>query len=57
MVLPTIFWRRNYWISDYWMFGLMNPPYGYVWVRYGEDALLVNVQTGRILQVVYSVFY
>lgn len=57
MVLPTIFWTRNYWITDYWMFDLMNPPYGYVWVRYGDDALLVNVQTGLILRVVYSVFY
>ena len=57
MVLPSIFWTRNYWIMDYWMFDLMNPPYGYVWVRYGDDALLVNVQTGLILRVVYSVFY
>lgn len=57
MVLPTLFWTRDYWIVDYWMFGLMNPPYGYVWVRYGDDALLVNVQTGLILRVVYGVFY
>ena len=57
MVLPSIFWSRSYWITDYWRFDLMNPPYGYVWVRYSEDALLVNVQTGLILRVVYGVFY
>lgn len=57
MILPTIFWTENYWINDYWAFGLMNPPYGYVWVRYGDDALLVNVQTGLILRVVYGLFY
>ena len=57
MMLPTMFWTRNYWITDYRMFDLMNPPYGYVWVRYGDDALLVNVQTGLILRVVYSLFY
>ena len=35
----------------------MDPPYGYVWVRYGDDALLVDVDTGEILRVVYGVFY
>jgi hypothetical protein len=33
------------------------PPYGYEWVCYGDDALLVNVYTGEILQVVYGLFY
>lgn len=57
MILPVFFWTRDYWIDSYWQFGLMNPPYGYVWVRYGDDAFLVNVQTGLILRVVYGVFY
>ncbi len=56
-IFPRPFWARDYWITDYWQFGLMNPPYGYVWVRYGSDAVLVDVQTGRILRVVYSVFF
>lgn len=55
--LPALFWGRNYWIEDFWMFGLVIPPYGYEWVRYGDDALLVNVYTGEILQVVYGLFY
>ena len=24
--------------DNYWDFGLPDPPYGYVWVRYGDDA-------------------
>ena len=56
MIFPVIFWQRDYWITDYWNFGLPNPPYGYVWVRYGDDAVLVNVRTGYILQIVYSLF-
>jgi Ni/Co efflux regulator RcnB len=36
--------------------GLIDPPYGYVWVRYGPDALLVNVENGLILSVMYGVF-
>jgi Ni/Co efflux regulator RcnB len=39
------------------MFGLLIPPYGYVWVRYGDDALLVDTRTGMVLQVRYGVFY
>ena len=55
-VLPRVFWASDYWLSDYWMFDLPIPPYGYVWVRYGDDALLVNKRTGQILQVVYGLF-
>lgn len=56
-IFPTIFWTQNYWLTDYYSFGLDNPPYGYVWVRYGPDALLVNVYDGQILSVEYNVFY
>ena len=57
MTLPLLFWGREYWINSYYNFGLPDPPYGYVWVRNGEDALLVNVDTGYVLQVRYGVFY
>ena len=56
-IFPRIFWTTDYWLTDYWGYGLIDPPYGYVWVRYGDDAVLVNVQTGLILRVVYNVFY
>lgn len=56
MVLPSLFWGRQYWIDSYWDFGLPDPPYGYVWVRYGDDALLVNVETGDILRVIYGLY-
>ena len=55
-IFPSIFWARDYWLIDYWMFDLPIPPYGYVWVRYGDDALLIDRQTGQILQVVYDIF-
>jgi Ni/Co efflux regulator RcnB len=56
-VLPLLFWGRDYWLDSYSDFGLMDPPYGYVWVRYGNDALLVDVESGQILSVMYGVFY
>ncbi len=55
-ILPRIFWAQDYWLTDYWMFGLPVPPYGYEWVRYGDDALLINIRTGEVLQVVYGLF-
>ncbi len=57
MILPSLFWGRQYWINDYWDYGLADPPYGFVWVRYSTDALLVDVETGRILRVEYGLFY
>lgn len=55
-ILPSIFWAQNYWLSDYWLFGLDVPPVGYEWVRYWNDAVLIDVQTGEIVQVVYGLF-
>lgn len=55
-IFPRIFWAQDYWLTDYWMFDLPVPPYGYVWVRYGDDALLINKQTGEVLQAVYGLF-
>jgi Ni/Co efflux regulator RcnB len=56
-ILPIVFWGREYWLDNYVQFGLIDPPYGYVWVRDGDDALLVDVETGQILSVQCGVFY
>ena len=55
--LPRTFFIRDYWIDDFWDFGLIEPPPGYVWVRVGDDALLVDEFTGEVVEVVYGVFY
>ncbi|MGN6517772.1 MAG: RcnB family protein [Rhizomicrobium sp.] len=57
MTLPSIFWANNYWIDDYYDYGLGAPPPGTVWVRYGNDAILIDRYTGEILEVVYDQFY
>jgi len=54
--LPTAYWGRGYWLDGYSDYGLIDPPYGYVWVRYGPDALLIDVENGQILSVMYGVF-
>jgi len=42
---------------DYANFALPQPPFGAVWVRVGEDALLVDQTNGQVVSVVYGVFY
>jgi Ni/Co efflux regulator RcnB len=54
--LPRAYWAPQYLIGDYWLFGLEVPPVGYEWVRDGNDALLIDTNTGQILQVEYGVF-
>lgn len=54
--LPRAYWAPEYLLADYWLFALEVPPAGYEWVRDDTDALLVNTQTGEILQVEYGVF-
>jgi Ni/Co efflux regulator RcnB len=55
-ILPRAYWAPQYILADYWLFALEVPPAGSEWVRDGADALLINVDTGEILQVEYGVF-
>jgi len=55
--LPRGYYARNYWISDFLLFGLFAPPADLIWVRVGNDALLIDRDSGDIVQVRYGVFY
>lgn len=55
--LPAAFWARDYWLADFRAYDLPPPPYGAVWVRVGNDALLVDEDSGEVITVAYSVFY
>ena len=51
------YYQSNYWLDDPWMYRLP-PTYGpYRWVRYWDDALLVNIYTGEVVDVIYSFFW
>lgn len=56
-ILPVIFWSRNYWITNFYLYGLPPPPFGAIWVRVGDDALLIDRDTGEIIEVAYGIFY
>jgi len=56
-ILPALFWAPDYWINDFYDYALAPPPPGTVWVRDGDDALLIDRYSGEIIQVDYGVFY
>jgi len=56
-ILPAIFLSQAYYYSDYGQLGFEAPPWGYQWVRYGPDLLLVNIATGQVADAEYGVFY
>jgi Ni/Co efflux regulator RcnB len=51
------YYRSSYWLSDPWQYRLP-PAYGpYRWVRYYDDAVLVNIYTGEVADIVYNFFW
>lgn len=51
------YYSQNYWISDPWRYRLP-PAYGpYRWVRYHNDALLIDTWTGQVVDVIYGFFW
>lgn len=55
--LNSVLFGSSYWISDPYYYRLP-PAYGpYRWVRYYNDALLVDIDTGMVVDVVYDIFW
>jgi Ni/Co efflux regulator RcnB len=52
--LQPSFYGSRYYITDYSMYHLQAPHGRWLrWIRYGNDLLLVNVRTGRVMDVVH----
>lgn len=55
--LSALLFGQNYWINDPFAYRLP-PAYGpYRWVRYYDDVLLVDVRSGRVIDVEYDIFW
>jgi len=51
------YYGSRYWLNDPWQYRLP-PAYGpYRWVRYWNDALLVNIYTGEVVDVIHGFFW
>ena len=47
---------KNYTLSSYGDYALQVPPSGLEWIRVGDDALLVDRNTGEVVQSDYGLF-
>jgi hypothetical protein len=51
------YYRSSYWIYDPWQYRLPYAHLGTRWIRYYDDAILVDTFTGEVLDVIYDFFW
>ena len=51
------YYSSNYWINDPWQYRLPYAPPGTQWIRYYNDALLVDMYTGEVVDVIHNFFW
>ena len=51
------YYGRNYWVNDYARYRLPRPGAHQRWIRYGNDVVLVNMRTGRVVTVYNGFFW
>lgn len=57
LVLDRLFYGPTYYITDYYNYRLPAPYGPYQWVRYWDDAVLVDIYTGEVVDVLYDFFW
>jgi hypothetical protein len=55
--LGSLFFGSRYWINDPWQYRLPEAYGGYRWIRYYDDALLVDTYSGEVVDVIYDFFW
>lgn len=51
------FYGSRYQLNNYSTYRLPNPGHNHRWIRYGNDAVLIDVRNGRALRVISGFFY
>jgi hypothetical protein len=51
------YYQSNFWLNDPWEYRLPYAPPGTRWVRYYNDAILVDTWDGRVVDVIYNFFW
>ena len=51
------YYSSNFWINDPYQYRLPYAPPGYRWIRYYDDALLVDTWNGEVVDVIYNFFW
>jgi Ni/Co efflux regulator RcnB len=55
--LPLAYYGSRYLINDYYDYDLYAPPYATAWVRVGNDVMLIDLNSGEVLDVVADLFW
>ncbi len=55
--LGSLFYGNRYWINDPWQYRLPAAYGAYRWVRYYDDALLVDTYSGEVVDVIHDFFW
>jgi hypothetical protein len=51
------YYSSRFWINDPWQYRLPYSPPGTQWVRYYDDAVLVDTWSGQVVDVIYNFFW
>jgi Ni/Co efflux regulator RcnB len=51
------YYSRSFWLNDPWQYRLPYAPSGTRWVRYYDDAVLVDTWSGQVVDVIYNFFW
>ena len=55
--LDSGFYGNNYWVNDPWQYRLPDVYGPYRWIRYYDDAVLVDTYTGEVVDVINNFFW
>jgi Ni/Co efflux regulator RcnB len=55
--IDPVFFAQDYWISDPWYYRLPPAEGPYRWVRYYNDALLIDVYSGMVVDAIPDFFW
>lgn len=51
------YYGDRYWVRDFKTYRLPAPRAGHRWIRYGNDVVMVNLRTGRVVSVYNGFFW
>jgi hypothetical protein len=51
------YYSSSFWLNDPWMYRLPYAPPGTRWIRYYDDAILVDMWSGQVVDVIYDFFW
>lgn len=51
------YWGESYWLRDPWQWRLPSVAGPYRWIRYYDDVLLVDLRSGRVVDVIAGFFW